>query len=97
MILLLKSAQDIVKKRKCQLAAQARLSRLGKHRSTSSSDNAGSSDSEINLKKHGTLIEESIGKLLTNMKNQIHSNTHVNILANDFDIVIENIHFNYQI
>jgi hypothetical protein len=91
MILLLKSAQDIIKKTKFKLAAQARLNRLDKHRSTSSSANTSSSDSEINLKKYGTVTGESIAKLLTNMNNHIHGNTHANISANDFDVVIEKI------
>ncbi|CAF1651111.1 unnamed protein product [Rotaria sordida] len=91
MILLLKSAQDIVKKRKRQFTDQTKFNRLNKHRSTSSSLNTSSSDSETNMKKYATSIQESIGKILTNMKNHIHRRTYVNISANDFGIMIEDI------
>ncbi|CAF2117503.1 unnamed protein product, partial [Rotaria magnacalcarata] len=66
MILLLKSAQDIVNKRKRQFTDQAKLNRLNKHRSSSSSLSNSSSDTEMNMKKYATSIEESIGKILTN-------------------------------
>ncbi|CAF1482488.1 unnamed protein product [Rotaria sordida] len=91
MILLLKSAQNIVKKRKRQFTDQTKFNRLNKHRSTSSSLNTSSSDSETNMKKYATSIQESIGKILTNMKNHIHRRTYVNISANDFGIMIEDI------
>jgi hypothetical protein len=93
MMLLLKSAQDIVKERKHQLAGQAKSNRINKRRSTSSSSsvNTSSSDSEMNLKTCVTLIEESIGKVLINLKNHIHGDTIANISAKDFDVMIENI------
>ncbi|CAF4536298.1 unnamed protein product [Rotaria sp. Silwood2] len=92
MILLLKSAQDIIKKRKRQFIDQAKFNRLNKHQSTSSSSlNTSSSDNEMNRKKYATSIQESIGKILTNMKNHIHRHTYVNISANDFGVMIEDI------
>jgi hypothetical protein len=91
MIILLKSAHDLIKKRRRQLSTQAKLNRSDKYRSKSSSTNTSSSDSEINLKKFGKMIEEAIGKLLTNLKNNIHGDNYVNISANDFQVIIENI------
>ncbi|CAF1076639.1 unnamed protein product, partial [Rotaria magnacalcarata] len=67
-ILLLKSSQDIVKKRRLQSVYEARLKRLDKRRSTtssSSSTNNSGSDSENNLGKYHALLEESITQLLT--------------------------------
>ena len=89
MIKLLKSAHDLIKKRRRQLSTQARLSRSDKYRSKSSSTNTSSSDSEINLKKCGKMIEEAVGKLLTNLKNNIHGDNYVNISTNDFQVIIE--------
>jgi hypothetical protein len=89
--ILLKAAQDIVKMKKSQMLNQARLNRLDKRRSTSSSNNSSTSDSEISLTKHSTLINESISKLLTNIKNNIHGVTDANISANDFQIIIKNV------
>ncbi|CAF1549647.1 unnamed protein product [Rotaria magnacalcarata] len=91
MILLLKSAQHIVNKRKRQFTDQAKLNRLNKHRSSSSSLSNSSSDAEMNMKKYATSIEESIGKILTNMKNHIHGHTYVNMSANAFGVMLESI------
>ncbi|CAF2926453.1 unnamed protein product, partial [Rotaria sp. Silwood2] len=52
-ILLLKSTQDIVKKKRFQLVSQARLNRLEKHRSASSSStNNSASDGETSSGKY---------------------------------------------
>ncbi|CAF3439445.1 unnamed protein product [Rotaria socialis] len=90
-ILLLKSSQEIVKKRRLQLVYEARLNRLDKRRSTSSSStNNSASDSENNLGKYHALLEESIIQLLRQLKNNIHGTTYTNVSANDFKVIIGN-------
>ncbi|CAF1416682.1 unnamed protein product [Adineta steineri] len=91
LISLLKLAQDVVNKKKLLLMSQTRLNRLNKSRSTSSSSNSNTSDTEINLKKYSTFINESISKLLTSIKNNIHGFTNTNITAKDFKVMIEHI------
>ncbi|CAF3640426.1 unnamed protein product [Rotaria socialis] len=89
-ILLLKSSQDIVKKRRLQSVSEARLKRLDKRRSTSSSStNNSGSDRENNLGKYA-LLEESITQLLTQLKKHIHGTTYTNVSANDFKVIIGN-------
>ena len=90
-ILLLKSAQNIIKKRKRQVKSQPKSNRLNQHRSSSSSLNNSSSDSEMNMKTYAKLIEESIGKILVNMKNHIHGNTYTNMSPTDFNVLMENL------
>ena len=91
MILILNSLQDIIKKRKYQLAIQAKLNRLNKYRSTSPSLNTCSNDSEMNKEKYAKSIEESIGKILKNLNNHIRDHTYVDISANDFGITFGDI------
>ena len=62
-ILLLKSAQNIIKKRKRQVKSQPKSNRLNQLSSNSSSPNNSSSDSEMNMKTYAKLIEESIGEV----------------------------------
>ena len=60
-IALLKSCRDIVKKKKLQLSYQARLNRLDKCRSTSSSStNNSASDSETSFEQYHKSLKESI-------------------------------------
>ena len=91
LILLLKSTQAIIKKQKLQLQSQARLKRLNKYQSTSSSANNSASDGEISLGKYHSTIKESISHLLTKMNSHIHGITHTNISTNNFKVIIENI------
>jgi hypothetical protein len=90
MILLLKSTQDIIKKKRSQLLSQARLSRLDKYRSTSSSTNNSASDSE-SLEKYRASIKQSIAQLLTKLAKHIHGITYTNVSVNDFKVIIEDI------
>ncbi|CAF1405755.1 unnamed protein product [Rotaria magnacalcarata] len=90
MILLLKSAQNIVKKKRVQLVSQARLNRLDQHRSSSSSSaNNSTSDSETSIGKYHASIEESVTQLLTQLKHNIHDIIYTNVSMNDFKIIIE--------
>ena len=89
-IALLKSCHDIVKKKKLQLSYQARLNRLDKCRSTSSSStNNSASDSEISFEQYHKSLKESITQLLTQLTS-IHDATYTNVTVNDFKVIMEN-------
>lgn len=87
---LLKSTQFIVKKKKFQVLSQARSNRLDNHRSSLSSTNNNSTDSEISEENYRLSIEESIEKILKNINYNIHGNNYTNISTKDFKVIIEN-------
>ena len=90
-ITLLNVANDITKKRKSESAANARLRRIDKKRSTSSSStgNISSSDSEMTINKYITSIKKWIEKLLVNINNHVHGNILINITATDFEVIVD--------
>ena len=90
-ILLLKSTQNILKKKKSQLTSEARLKRLNQYRSTSSSNNTDDNDTEDNIGKYHESVEGSIEKLLIKLDKKIHGVTYTNVSVNDFKISVEHL------
>ena len=88
---LLKSAHDTVKLNKSQMMNQTKLNQLDEHRSASLSNDGNTSDSEISLTKHTTLVNESVSKLLTTIKYNIHGTINANISANDFEVIVKDL------
>ncbi|CAF1501640.1 unnamed protein product [Adineta ricciae] len=80
-IALLKSSRDIVKKNRRQLTNQAKLDRLNNYLSSSLSIDSNLSDAQMDMEKCAATIENSIEKILANMKNNVHGDvsTHSNL------------------
>ncbi|CAF3958390.1 unnamed protein product [Rotaria sordida] len=90
LILLLKSAHDIMRKRNHFLSL-TRQTRTNNHRSLSSSTNSSGSGGDVSSKDNYEYIQQCIMKMLINMKNTIHGVTQENISVNDFKIFLNNL------
>ena len=93
LVLLLKSARDMIKKNKIRLAYQILYSQSDKFRllSSSSSTYNSASDSEASFAEYYASLKGSLEQLLVKIKKNIHGTIYVNLSVNDFQIIIENI------
>lgn len=88
---LVKSAYDMVKLKRSHMTSQARLTQLDKRSSKLLSNDDNTTDSEISLTKHTALVNESLSKLLTTIKCNVHGVINTNIAANDFEVIVKNL------
>ncbi|CAF1462118.1 unnamed protein product [Rotaria sordida] len=89
LISLLKSAQNIIKKKRFQLRSEARLSRVNQYRSTSPSTDDNNIAIDNNFEKYKKSIEESIDKLLIKMDRSIHGSVFNNVSVKNFQIFVD--------
>ena len=89
-VLLLKSTQDIVKKKRSQLASEVRLNQLDRHRLMpllSTDDN--NTDTEDIFEKYDESIKASLDNLLIKLNKTIHGVVCTDVSVNDFTIAVE--------
>ncbi|CAF4242226.1 unnamed protein product [Rotaria sp. Silwood2] len=89
LISLLKSTQNIIKKKRFQLRSEARLSRVDQYRSTSPSTDDNNIAIDNNFEKYQKSIEESIDKLLIKMDRNIHGSVFTNVSVKNFQIFVD--------
>lgn len=89
-ILLLKSTQDMMKKKRSQMTSETRLNQLDRHRSMPllSTDDS-NTDTGNNFERYNEWIKSSLDSLLAKLNKTIHGAVYTDVSIDDFKIFVE--------